>query len=311
MTDRLELHRANAEERAQAFRNVHDVWPWAPDPDEHTRKRLADVRFDNATWYVGTLDGRVVTACGCYHVSVRIDGAVERACAIGAVHTPAEFRGRGFAPRLLAFAEEQERALGKTVGLLYSDIGADYYARLAYRPCPSKQGWADVSSAPKKLPDACEVRRIDALAVIPELSEIYDRAHAGLAISIARSPEYWRYLIIQRPDEEYYFAEQGGKRVGFMRVANRAQGLFLRDLALVDQTEQIERGMYSALIGLAVARGAARVGGWMPASAVCRELFTVSDREKELTMLKPLVERIHIEDRHCAAAEYFHEMDHV
>jgi predicted acetyltransferase len=311
MTEHLDLHRANPDELAQAFRNVHDVWPWAPDPEEHTRRRLADPRFKNATWYVGTLDGRVVTACGCYHVSVRIDGTVERAAAIGAVHTPAEFRGRGFAPRLLAFAENQERAVGKTFSLLYSDIGPTYYERLGYQPCPAKQGWADLSPAPRDLPEPCTLRRIDALEVIPELSEIYDRAHASRALSIARSSEYWRYLITQRPEDEFYFAERAGKRVGYLRVVNRPHGLLLRDLAMIDETEDVERGLYSAVIGLAVARGAQRVGGWMPADAVCRELFTITDRVKELTMLKPLVERIHIEDRHRAAAEHFHEIDHV
>jgi|HubBroStandDraft_4_1064222.scaffolds.fasta_scaffold120428_1 predicted N-acetyltransferase YhbS len=311
MTEHLDLHRANPDELAQAFRNVHDVWPSAPDPEEHTRRRLADPRYKNATSYVGTLDGRVVTACNCFHVSVSIDGTVERACAIGAVHTPAEFRGRGFAPRLLAFAESQERAVGKTFSLLYSDIGPAYYERLGYRPCPAKQGWADLSSAPRDLPEPCILRRIDALEVIPELSEIYDRAHAGLALSIARSSEYWRYLITQRLEDEFYFAERAGKRVGYLRVVNRPHGLLLRDLAIVDETEQVERGLYAAVIGLAVARGVERVGGWMPADTVSRELFSVTDRVKELTMLKPLVERIHIEDRHRAAAEHFHEIDHV
>ncbi len=94
-------------------------------------------------------------------------------------------------------------------------------------------------------------------------------------------------------------------------MVNRPHGLLLRDLATVDETEESERSLYASLIGLAAARGAARVGGWMPADAVCRELFTVTDREKELTMLKPLVERIHVEDRHCDAAEHFHEIDHV
>jgi GNAT superfamily N-acetyltransferase len=311
MTEHLDLHRANPDELAQAFRNVHDVWPWAPDPEEHTRRRLADLRFKNATWYVGTLDGRVVTACGCYHVSVSIDGTVERAAAVGAVHTPAEFRGRGFAPRLLAFAESQELAVGKTFSLLYSDIGPAYYERLGYRPCPAKQGWADLSVALRDLPEPCTLRRIDALEVIPELSAIYDRAHAGRALSIARSSDYWCYLITQRPEDEFYFAELAGKRVGYVRVVNRPNGLLLRDLATNDETGEVERGLYAAVIGLAVARGAARVGGWMPADAVCRELFTVTDRVKELTMLKPLVERIHIEDRHRTAAEHFHEIDHV
>ena len=60
--------------------------------------------------------------------------------------------------------------------------------------------------------------------------------------------------------------------------------------------------LYSSVIALAKDRGADRVGGWMPSDAVTRELFEVTDRVKELTMVKPLVDRIKIDERHCRAA---------
>jgi hypothetical protein len=79
----------------------------------------------------------------------------------------------------------------------------------------------------------------------------------------------------------------------------------------LDDDDETERDLYSAVIALAKERGAERVGGWMPADAVCRELFEVTDRVKELTMIKPLVDRIEIDEQHCRAAEHFHEIDHV
>ena len=310
MTDNLDLHPASPAERIEAFKNVHDVWPSAADPEKHLRRRLTNPKFDNATWYVGTLGDRVVAACGCYHISVRIDGAVEPACAVGSVHTLPEFRGRGFAPRLVDFAESQERLAGKTFSLLYSDIGPAYYERLGYRRCPAAQGWANSVESLTVPPPNCRLVRFQAAQESTPLAEMYDRGHDRYMMSIARSPDYWRYLLAQNPDDEFYFLEMDGKRTGYVRLGIKPPAIIIRDLSLLDRDEA-ERGMYAAVIALAKSRGTERVGGWMPADAVCRQLFHVADRIQELTMIKPLVDRIKIDVRHCAAAEHFHEIDHV
>jgi predicted acetyltransferase len=306
----LELHIASANERLQAFANVHEVWPVDPDPDEHVRKRSANPKYENPTWYVGTLDGRVVTSCGCYHVSVCIDGVVERTCAVGAVHTVPECRGRGFAPRLLSFAEVRERDAGKTFSLLYSDIGAAYYARLGYRACAAAQGSVTPAESKGGPLVAHDFHRFQPAEKLSTLVDLYDRAHQQYPLSIARSSDYWRYLLVQNPDDEFYFLMQG-KPVGYTRLAFRPHGIVIRDVGVVDDYEETKLELYSAVIGLARERGAARVSGWMPADAVCGELFQVTDRAKELTMIKPLVDRIKVDERHCQAAAHFHEIDHV
>jgi predicted N-acetyltransferase YhbS len=308
MSDNLDLHEASVDERAQAFRNVHDVWPNDPDPEEHLRRRLANPKFDNATTYVGTLDGRVVAACGCFHVSVRIDGTVERACAVGSVHTLPEFRGRGFAPRVLAFAETRERQAGKTFSLLYSDISPAYYERLGYRRCAAAQGWVSPAESNAERPVMCELRQFRPAERLSILIDLYERAHRRFPLSIARSSDYWHYLLAQNPEDEFYFLIQG-KPLGYVRLGIRPHGIVIRDASPLDYDD--ERELYLAVIALAKERGAARVGGWMPADAVCRELFEVADRVQELTMIKPLVDRIKIDERHCLAAQHFHEIDHV
>jgi predicted acetyltransferase len=314
MTDHLDLHAATAEERTQAFRNVHDVWPADPDPDEHVRRRLGNSKFDNATWYVGTLGGRVVGACGCYHVSVRIDGAVERASAIGSVHTLPDFRGRGFAPRVLAFAESEELKAGKTFSLLYSDISPAYYERLGYRRCAAAHGWvnpAESKADPSLAAPLSRFRPFERASILSTLIELYDGAHRRFPLSIARSSDYWRYLLAQSPEDEFYFDTTHGKPWGYVRLRIRPDGIVIRDFVLWENDDDGIRDLYLAVIALAKERGATRVGGWMPASAVCSDLFDVSDRVQELAMIKPLVDRIKIQEQHRQAAAHFHEIDHV
>jgi predicted acetyltransferase len=220
-----------------------------------------------------------------------------------------EFRGRGFAPRVLAFAEEQERLAGKTFSLLYSDIDPAYYERLGYRRCAAFQGWTNPMQFQSK--PACTLTPFHAADELATLSTFYDRTHAHYALSIARASDYWRYLVTHSSQDEFYFVQGGVQQIGYVRLGIKPTAIVIRDLSLLEDTEEAKRGLYCAVIGFAKMRGAERVGGWMPADAVCRELFQVANRVQELTMVKPLVDRIKIDDRHCTAAEHFHEIDHV
>jgi len=58
----LELHPASPEERLAAYRNVHDVWGGGLPLQQHVERRLASVRHNQADWYVGCLDGRVIAS---------------------------------------------------------------------------------------------------------------------------------------------------------------------------------------------------------------------------------------------------------
>jgi len=109
-------------------------------------RRLHSVQHNRAQWYSGCLANKVVTSLGCYPLQFRLDGAVVKGIAIGAVHTLAEFRGNGFAPQLIRYVEENQRSYGAAISRLYSDIGPDYYARQGYQICPAWQGWIDVDS---------------------------------------------------------------------------------------------------------------------------------------------------------------------
>jgi GNAT superfamily N-acetyltransferase len=312
MSDALDVHAANAAEREQAFANLHDSWGRGLAPKEHLRWRLANVKHQNAVWYVGVLEGHVVTGCGAYEFELRIDGDLHRACAFGEVHTLPAFRGRGLAPRLIARVEEHQRSLGKTVSLLYSDIDTSYYERLGYATCPSPEGWVDphagrsATSAPgDRLTPFDPRRELDAMA------GFHSAHHAGLALSVERSRLYADYLVARSPGDEFLWLEDGrGKRLGYARLASSAQEVKIRDLALVERTGPLFERLLDAILARAAAHGATRAGGWLPAMAAGGR-WTLAARRSEITMLKSLDPRLVLEKRHLDAAEHFHEMDHV
>jgi predicted acetyltransferase len=311
MTDVLDLHLASPAERAEAFGNFHDIWGRELPVEEHVRARLKNAKYNNAQWYVGCLQGRVVTACGCYAMQLCIDGQLEPAYALGEVHTLAEFRGQGFAPQLLAFVERDQRAAGRTASVLYSDIAPAYYERLGYVLCSCSQGWADPRTDGSPEAKGTQLTPFNPVRELAMMADLYERYHSRFPLWVARSPSYWQYLVLRNPEDTFYSIEADGQRIGYVRAVLTVDELKVRDFALLDSGDEASRPLVAAVTALAHARGINRVGGWMPRAGAFREGFRISDRTRELTMVKPLVPRLSIRTALREAGEHLHEIDHV
>lgn len=314
MSEALDIHAASAEEQAAAFRNFHDVWGKEFGVEEHVRRRIASPKYKNAQWYVGCLGRRVVTGCGCYAFQFCIDGKVEEACAFGEVHTLAEFRGRGFAPQLIAHVEDRQRDAGKSLSVLYSDIAPSYYEQLGYLLCSSSQGWTE----PQAKQDLSRERvgaklvRCDPAAERAALARLYEQFHAPYPLWINRTSANWQYLIERYAENQFYFlTTHDGARIGYVCIGVTEEQWKIRDFALVDHEEATERSLVAAILAAAGERKVKRVGGWMAATACHGEFFRLSERSREITMIKPLVSRLSIGAPHRAAGAFLHEIDHV
>lgn len=312
----LDLHPASLEERVNAFRNVHEFWGRGLSLEEFVERRLASPQHNFARWFVGCLEGQVITSLGAYPLQLCLDGQRRPAIAIGSVHTLPRYRGRGFAPRLLSWVEDYYRQAGVEWSLLYSDIDPAYYARLGYERCPSWEGWRDV---PGELPSTVSQSAAEpALRLVPltvtehrqsiELS--YERDHAQLPLWIRRNEAYWNYLFAKQPGDTFYgiFAATG-KRVGYARVAVHEGVARLQDLAAGGQLPGAD--LLDALLAEAAARQWRRLGGWLPHVPEVADRFTLQIRQREITMLKSLDPHKPVREEYLAAAQYVHEIDHV
>jgi len=314
MSEALDIHAASAEEQAQAFRNFHDVWGKELGVEEHVRRRIASAKYKNAKWYVGCLGRRVVTGCGCYSFKICIDGKIEEACAFGEVHTLDEFRGRGFAPQLIAHVEDRQRAAGKSLSVLYSDIAPSYYERLGYVLCSSSEGWTEPQEKEvlSRERGGAKLVPCDPVAERAALARQYEQFHAPYPLWITRSSGYWQYLIERYSENQFYFlATNDGVRIGYVCIGVTEDQWKIRDFALADHGEATERSLFATILAAAGERKVKRVGGWMAATAWHGEFFRLSERSREITMIKPLASGQSIGAQHRAAGAFLHEIDHV
>jgi predicted N-acetyltransferase YhbS len=312
MNTELKIHAASHDEVAAAHRNVFDIWSKGLPLEDHVRSRLNSPSHSRATWFVGCLDGRVVVSLGAYPLSFRLEGRSLAGIAIGSVYTLGEFRGRGYAGRLLEWVENHARDRHAALSVLYSDIEPGYYARRGYLLCPSWVGWLDPCDA---APAPVHRHRLVAVSPrehLPRLAKLYADYHGAAPLSVARDEEYWQAILKKFADDQFYaLQDSDGHWSGYVRVGTKAGTWRITDFALANQSGELAQDLYAALLSLAAAGGADRVGGWLPDSPAARKFFELEPRGVEITMIKPLAADISLSDDAIAGTSRFCEIDHV
>ncbi|GAB4144326.1 MAG: hypothetical protein Tsb009_15960 [Planctomycetaceae bacterium] len=314
MHDQLDIHLASDAERIEIYRNVHDVWGRGFSLDEHVQRRLESVQHNRARWFVGCVAGRVVTSLGCYPLEFQLRGQVVPGMAIGAVHTVEEFRGRGLAPRLFEWVESYQRQQGVKVSLLYSDIDPGYYARLGYLECPAHEGLIDVTQA---IPVSCGVAVTLVPFDSPSLEVIvgaYCAFQLSVPFSIHRSEEYQDFLIRKGAQDRFYHVEVNGTRLGYIRVGEmqeRGTDWTIRDWAMKNVDDCLFRDVVGAVIREGRKQGIERIDGWLPDVTPLSEMISLEKRREEITMVKPLVDDVNLDEDSLLAVDRFREIDHV
>lgn len=310
MTDELDFHAASPDELVAAHRNVFDVWSKGRSLDDHVQHRLRSPTHRRAAWFVGCLDGRVVCSLAAHPVQFHIQGEPHPGIAIGSVHTLQEMRGRGFAPKLIAWVEAHQLRQGVGLSVLYSDINPDYYARLGYTLCPSWEGFRSVED---ELP--APAHRLVPFAIGDRLEMVkrtYAQYHGAMPLSIERNDAYWEMMLEKFAGDMFHGLEASdGSWAGYVLVGPRDGTWRIVDYALVDGSEALAEQMYAALAAAARAAGIRRFGGWLPKSPATQALFTLVPRKTEITMIKPLAWRGDLSTEMIAGAGQFCELDHV
>ncbi len=312
MPPTLDMHPASPDELASAHRNVFDIWSKGLPLEEHVRSRTESPKHRLATWYVGCVDGQVVVSLGCYPLAFYFRGQQVPGFSIGSVYTVREFRGHGFAPQLIDWAERHEQQRGAVISLLYSDINPDYYAQLGYHLCPSLEGWLDPRDYSSPVTPAHELVPISAGEQLPTLMRLYADYHGSMPLAIARDASYWQALLERFTDDRFFaFEDRNAGWHGYVRIGQSGQALRITDYALSDQSLELAEEFYAAGIALARSEGAERFGGWLPDHPSAMQFFDLTPRKTEITMVKSLDAAHPIDDEMAELASRFCEIDHV
>jgi predicted N-acetyltransferase YhbS len=143
---------------------------------------------------VGLYDGRrLVASFKRYERELRDGSRRMRAVGFGAVFTPNELRGRGYASFMLASALDAARREGYDVAYLFSDIRPQFYAAVGFRALPSRKLTLRADALPSERLQVASLGRGDWSAV----RRCFERAELRRGAAFLRDDALWRWIAMR------------------------------------------------------------------------------------------------------------------
>lgn len=267
------------------------LWSYGRNFDEYVADFRSMVRSAYGKRRFRTIGLRVgaqlVSSCKRYERELHCAGQTLRAVGIGAVFTPAELRGRGYASALLGAFLDRERAAGADLAFLFSNIHPHFYERIGFAALPSRAiSIRATSLEPRKL-DAAPIGRDDWAAV----QRCFDALEQRRPIGLRRTALVWDWIRARRgtgADRVDLAVRRGRSIVAYVlgRRDVRADAYIFDEFGFTDETG---RDAIAPLLRLA-AGDLRKVVGWLPPDAAREALphGAVKRRRDAIAMIAPL-----------------------
>ncbi len=237
------------------------------------------------------MDGRLVSSCKLYDREIRWGQKTLRATGIGAVYTPENLRGRGYASAMLGALLDDERAAGRDLAFLFSDIHPVFYERLGFVALPSRVITVRATSLDGSPAGGVPLESSDWAAI----RRCFDALESGRAWSFKRTPLVWDWMRgmwsrpVDAPTQRVQLVVRRSRSLIAYALGRRIPG---KDTFVVD--DFAFEGAAGRAVLPALLRSAAgdlrRVGGWLP-PPLAREALprgSVRPRKDAIFMLAPL-----------------------
>src|SRR5579871_657974 len=223
------------------------------------------------------VDGSAVLASAkTYAFDAMLDGRDVRVVGVGAVFTQPTHRGRGHARALMEQLLQRAAADGFDLALLFSEIGAEYYARLGFVTIPTFDLELRVREDPRRGAPATLVRFGDDQDVA-NLAAMCETRAAPFRFGLRRTRDLIQYAIAKKrllaglsaPGErgvEFFVAEEGGSAVAYAVSSLRGGQWTIEEAGDRDPAGARLGAILQALIARDPAAPRPRITGWLPAT---------------------------------------------
>jgi len=218
-----------------ALDHTFPLWNDSLTREQYARYNLAQLRTAWGAQHlqrVGLVsNGTLLASAKRYRMRVRLDGRIVDTVGIGAVFTPPEHRGHGYAAVLLQQVLDRARDDGAAMAMLFSEIAPAYYERLGFAIVPMQQALVGVPfkpGAPAVLVRAGEPRDLDLIA------ETHHQRAVGYRFSLEYDSGWLQYALAKKRmlsglgppgtrDVEFFVCEEGTRAVAWvlLQVARR------------------------------------------------------------------------------------------
>jgi predicted N-acetyltransferase YhbS len=232
---------------------------------------------------IGLYDGsKLVASFKRYERTLHHSRRNIEAIGFGAVFTPLEYRGRGYASIMLATSLDAARTEGYGVAYLFSDIRPQFYSELGFRALPSRELTLRADALwPRRL-SITTLESKDWNGIRRCFDQCERRRHAGFS----RSSSVWEWIATRT---RHGFVARAGRAVRAYAFGVRAPE---RDAYVLDEYGVADNAPASTVPALlrAAAGDLRRVIGWLPPDGA-RDLLpkgATRKRNRAIFMMAPL-----------------------
>lgn len=236
--------------------------------------------------------GALVASCKRYERRFYNGSTIVDAIGFGAVYTPADLRGRGYASVMIAAELDRARDVGIGAAYLYSDIRPEFYAALGFTALPSRDFTLGADALPGQRLRPSPLRDTDWDAV----RRCFDATESQRAAGFVRDRSVWSWIRMRmRHGSEvatghiYNLVARRERSLSAYVLGSRAPE---RDAYVLDEFGFADEAGAAAVPSLlrAAAGDLRRIVGWVPPLALRAVLprAPARKRERSLLMIAPL-----------------------
>ena len=239
--------------------------------------------------------GEVLASAKLYTLDATLDGRLLRIAGIGALFTAPAHRGRGHASALVERLLERSAGEGATVALLFSIIGADYYAGLGFEPIATPDLSLRViedtrRGAPMTLVRAGEDRDLPDVVAM-------GRARAGrYRFHLERDRDFVHFAIVRKRllaglgpagdrEVQFFIAEEGASAVAYVVITARGGAWVLAECGDRDPTGARVGAILQVLIARDPSAARPAITAWLPADFRPPQIEIVGERPSQDIMM--------------------------
>ena len=216
-----------------------------------------------------------------------------RAVGYGAVFTPAEYRGRGYATLMLAMALDEARKERQELAFLFSDIRPQFYAALGFCELPSRRFLLRADALPATRLSIARLSDDDWDGV----RHVFELAERPRRAAFLRSSTTWDWIRTRMRQSsenstalETNLVLRRGRRIAAYVLGARDPR---RDLYVLDEFAFADHAAAARIPALlrAAAGDLRRIGGWLPPNGARYLLprLAVRKRSRAILMMTALL----------------------
>lgn len=250
---------------------------------------------------VAWMDGdEVLASAKRYRLELAIAGAAVPCLGIGAVFTSPRHRGRGHAPALIEALIEDATRDAIPYALLFSEIGAGYYARLGFEPLAIAESTIGLRPQRREGAPAVLVRGGDDRD-IADIALMHQKRAETYALALHRPVDFARHAITKRRmfaafsppgvrQLEFFISEEGASAVAYVVISRGPEGPVLEEWGDRDPSGARLGAMLQVLAARTPAETAAPLRTWLPDEFLPVQLEKLDERApREIGMIRAIL----------------------